>query len=170
MKLSTALFGSVVAICCTVSLVSGQVKFADGTEQTTAFTGLTTVPSGKAFHVYIPSSGVVGSRYQLSDPVPTGQELVILQAYEAISSVFNEGPKFAYLSSRIDGIEPKYLTSFRQVSQETPDFSGNNYPDGTFIVDEGEELWLESNDSDTEDSRPYPLHGGVRVLGYYRDK
>ena len=47
MRLSTALFGSVVAICCTVGLVSGQVKFADGSEQTTAFTGQTTVPTGR---------------------------------------------------------------------------------------------------------------------------
>ena len=163
MKLSTALFGSVVAICCTVGLVNGQVKFADGSEQTTAFTGRMTVPPGKAFHVFIPSTGILSTgKHQLSPPVPTGQELVILQT-ASISSGF-------YLSSRIGGIDPKYLILTREISANYyPDGAVNNYPDGTLIVDEGQELWIEVTDYDYTGSETARFFGS-RVLGYYRDK
>ena len=163
MKISTALFGSVVAICSTVGLVNGQVKFADGSEQTTAFTGFTTAPPGKAFHVYIPSTGILSTgKHQLSPPVPTGQELVILQ-----TASNNQG---FYLSSRIGGIDPKYLIYCREINPTyDPDGILNNYPDGTLIVDEGQELWIEVSDYDHTDSE-YEKFGRARVLGYYRNK
>jgi hypothetical protein len=155
MKISTALFGSILVICCTVGLVNGQVKFADGTEQTTAFTGRTTVATGKAFHVFTPSVGILSKgQSQLSDPVPAGQELVILQA---------KGQSDSFISTRIGGGDPLYLDFLNS-------FDIQNYPDGTLIVDEGQELWIEVSDNPNVLLTETLRFRYIQILGYYRDK
>ena len=47
MKVSTVLFASILAICLTVGYVSGQVRFPDGSEQTTAFSGSIVIDEGE---------------------------------------------------------------------------------------------------------------------------
>jgi hypothetical protein len=76
MKASTALFASVVAICCTVSLVTGQINFADGTVQSTAYEPRVVAPADRfSFSFDVTHSKESSAVVQ----VPLGQELVVLQ-------------------------------------------------------------------------------------------
>ena len=84
MKLSTAVFASIVAICCTVSYVTGQIQFSDGSVQNTAYDS-PVVASVDRFNFTDNSSynwesefGVLPG-WPISPVVPAGQELVILQ-------------------------------------------------------------------------------------------
>ena len=160
MKASTALFASVVAICCTVSFVSGQVKFADGTEQTTAYSPRIIKSSDKFnFTVNFGLTGLPAEGMQLSDTVPAGQELVILQ----INSATNTGnyyssrlPSPNELTNPIDIAKPHIDTYYSFDKQLTLDF-----PDGTVTIDEGRQLWGAYGQSGLKP---------CSVLGYYRDK
>ena len=167
MKASTALFASVVAICCTVSFVSGQVRFADGSEQTTAYTGKSTVPPGDAFRHYTYSTVVGIARLQLSDTVPAGRELVVLQ-------VLTHSANYSYnvLSSRLpipnDDTDPIPLVNCGAPAGTVEgSMKTYNYPDGTVVVDEGRQLWWEYYWLPDPIS---PTLTNFSVLGYYRDK
>ncbi len=161
MKASTALFASVVAICCTINLVTGQIHFADGTSQSTAYTGQSGengyyIPGDAAFSVYIEAS--MGGIFDVSGTVPIDQELVILQC-----TIHGRSGQKAHLYT-VAGMDSIKLTQAQ--AGDTSGGTGNvfypwhatfNYIDGTLLVDEGR--YLEVNTS-----------AAVTILGYYRDK
>ncbi len=75
MKLSTALFVSLVAICCTVTSIYGQIIFSDGTSQTTSFNGAKKPRPQSQYYERITFQS---SNYAESTLiVPNGKELVI---------------------------------------------------------------------------------------------
>ena len=154
MKISTALFASIVAICCTVGIVNSQIMFADGSVQNTAFNDTFSIPSGDAFSYYQRSTGSGDS--QLSDTVPSGRELVILKIYKS-------GGGTQRFEAKVNGSEPIIMaspslgvfSSYSDVWIQVLEF-----PNGTCVVDEGYQLWL------------FDMYGfsELHVLGYYRDK
>ena len=169
MRPSTALFASVVAICCTINLVTGQIHFADGTSQSTAYTGQAGengyyIPGDAAFTFHAVTDGTSNTyTFNTSGTVPSGQELVVLQClisgrlgYSAVLSTVADG-----------GGNPIRITELKQgrglgsdyyrPGQEVSDFN-----DGTFVIDEGRylELVLEF----------YGDQEAVTIFGYYRYK
>jgi hypothetical protein len=161
MKVSTALFASILSICLTAGYVSGQINFADGSVQTTAYEGKSAVQSGDAFsRVFQTVVGTAGTGAPLSPTVPAGKELVILQT---------NGFGFRnYLHSRLPSPNEATDPIFLAIVGRSSDGDGktsptNNYPDGTVIVDEGRQLWgqYEGNNGYVYD---------CAIYGYYRDK
>ena len=163
MRLSTALFASIVAICCTVGIVNSQIMFADGSVQTTAFDGSVSVPSGKAFSFSKRFDSQVDQSQSVSPVVPSGQELVILKIISP--STGNSGNMFKLESYVSD--QDTILLTFYEISEYTnPNPLTYDYPDGTIVVDEGRTLFIRN--------LWYPdsnyLEGTITILGYYRDK
>ena len=88
MKASTALFASVVAICCTINLVTGQIHFADGTSQSTAYTDQPGshmlgeygyhIPGDEAFTFHLNT----GRTFNTPGTVPMGQALVVIKCLD----------------------------------------------------------------------------------------
>lgn len=152
MKISTALFASILTICLTVSFVSGQIAFPDGSVQTTAFEPRQ-IASTDRFN-FIGSNGSA----PISLIVPAGRELVILQV-EVFDNV-DEG--FAQLLSRLPSPNQNVgiQTIARVGDKDEFFFPGHDgsytYPDAIVVVDEGRQLWV--------------IGDTCQVLGYYRDK
>ena len=151
MKISTALFASILSICLTAGYVSGQIQFPDGSVQTTAFDS-PVVASADRFNFttnYDIGGLPAGPGMALSPVVPAGQELVILQIDSAYSSA-------NYYTSRLPS--PDELTN--PIDIAAPGGNTLNFPDGTVVVDEGRQLWGVS----------YQSLYSCSVLGYYRSK
>ena len=167
MKPSTALFASVVAICCTINLVTGQINFADGTSQSTAFVGAsagggtTAVPPGDAFN--FTTNGTISdlpddTGMDLSGTVPAGQELVILQVYTPHYRLY----LYSRWPSPDEAINPIDIAYVNGATTNYDRVRVLNFPDGTVVIDEGRQLWGDGSYYD----RLLPCS----VLGYYRDK
>ena len=165
MKPSTALFASVVAICCTINLVTGQIHFADGTNQSTAYTGqavASVVPPGKAFTFNGPSSD---GTFNTSGTVPMGQELLVLQCL-----ISGDLDLLAHLYNVAGGGgDPILITRLRQGGEITsdhyrPGHEVYDFHNGTFVIDEGRYLELVVSGYWNQYSDP------VTIFGYYRDK
>ena len=169
MKASTALFASVVAICCTINLVTGQIHFADGTSQSTAYTGQAGahllgengyyIPGDAAFTFHVNTVGT----FNTSGTVPMGQELVVLKCLIA-----GRHGNSAFFSTVADGGgDPILITELRQgyssgSGYSKPGHDVYDFNDGTFVIDEGRYLELVVEGSST--LRPFT------IFGYYRYK
>lgn len=150
MKISTALFASIVTICCTATLVSGQLIFNDGTSQNTSFNGARKPRPQSQFTEIINIPSPIPRTGTSSFVVPNGQELVIRRV---------SGP-----SLNGNGM------IIRSQSSSTPNdifdvvyIHGENHqdlPDGTVVIDEERKLVLEGIIS----------QGFVGVSGYLRRK
>lgn len=156
MKVSTALFASILCICLTASYVSGQIRFADDTVQTTAFHPAT-VPSGQAYSFY---KSLVFDE-SISATVPVDQELVILQVTLGYNGNFDPLILESVLPNltnpvALAGISPPYR-----------DGEGNrsvhHFPDGTVVVDEGRQLYVNATNA-------FFAADDATVLGYFRNK
>ena len=163
MKASTALFASVVAICCTINLVTGQINFADGTSQSTAYTGQAGengyyIPGDAAFTFYANAAGT----FNTSGTVPMGQELVVLKCLIAGRNGYS-----AFFSTVADGGgDPILITELKQGDGNyyRPGHEVYDFNDGTFVIDEGRYLELELEAGFTSSGEP------VTIFGYYRYK
>jgi len=168
MRPSTALFASVVAICCTINLVTGQINFADGTSQSTAYTGQSGengyyIPGDAAFTFHAVIDGTSNTyTFNTSGTVPSGQELVVLQCL-----ISGDEGRSAFLSTVADGGgDPILITELKQSSpygeSYRPGHEVYDFNDGTFVIDEGRYLELELEFYD--DVQPFT------IFGYYRYK
>ena len=172
MKASTALFASVVAICCTINLVTGQIHFADGTSQSTAYTGQAGahllgengyyIPGDAAFTFHVNTVGT----FNTSGTVPMGQELVVLKCLiagrhgnSAFFSTVADGGGDPILITELKQGRPGSSSGYYQPGSEVYDFN-----DGTFVIDEGRYLELELAGGFTSPGEP------VTIFGYYRYK
>ena len=161
MKISTAVFASIVAICCTVSYVTGQIQFSDGSVQNTAFDS-PVVASVDRFN--FTDNDIYGwftefgslPGYPISPVVPAGQELVILQ----INSFYFGNYYTAVYPS------PNELTDPIDIAYTAYNMPILDFPDGTLVVDEGRQLIAGSQSIINGNDLYYPC----QVLGYYRDK
>ena len=140
-----------------MGFVSGQVRFPDGSGQSTAFDGQVVAPPGSSFYARTSTKIQYPNWIQLSNPVPTGQELIILLAYGEQNG--------GRLSSRVIGENPEYLPSVYNLSVQ-PIY----YPPGTLVIDEGNELWIETYEDIAFDPTLRNQLTGVNIFGYYRDK
>lgn len=152
MKISTALFASILSICLTAGYVSGQISFPDGSVQTTAFDSPVVASADRFnFTTNVNITGLpVGLGMALSPVVPAGQELVILQINGSSSNKYTSRlPSPDELTNPIDIAYPYTVVSI-------------NFPDGAVVIDEGRQLW----GTDDYNGYLYPC----QVLGYYRTK
>ena len=171
MKASTALFASVVAICCTINLVTGQIHFADGTSQSTAYVGQAGengyyIPGDAAFTFYAVIDGsVTDNTFNTSGTVPSGQELVVLQCL-----ISGDLDLLAHLYNVAGGGGDSILiTRLRQGGEITsdhyrPGHEVYDFHNGTFVIDEGRYLELVVSGYWNQYSDP------VTIFGYYRYK
>lgn len=157
MKASTALFASIVVVCCTVGIVNSQILFADGSVQTTAFDGEVTIPIGRHFDLVTDANAFPTGPVNMSSNVPAGQQLVILKVIVGIGS--GTGSHYL-LYSQLNAMSPKFLARVTAL-----DGSGQTYefPNGSVIIDEGRSLWVSCFDK-------VKVTDNFTTLGYYRDK
>jgi hypothetical protein len=159
MKVSTAAFASILAVCLTVSYVSGQIVFPDSTVQSTAAGGSFVVQPGDAYHFSNITSIALGTPEEfpyggpISDIVPSGYELVILQISSYLGS-----PQF-YTVDQSDVATFAFLGLGS--GSYTPTVS---FPNGVFVIDEGHQLYGQITQSGISKIAI------CSVFGYYRQK
>jgi len=166
-KLLVLLVGGALAVGISITAARAQIKFSDGTTQTTAYTRQV-IPVGAAYSqtVYYTLSG--GIRQIGTTPVPTGKELVILQC-----NVGNGGWDELALESRLpspnQNTGPITLTVLgsSSVSSGLNNFV-SNFPDGAVVVASGRIPYLVHFDSVTGNPSNSALPA-VTLLGYYRN-
>lgn len=172
MKLSTAVFASILSVCLTVSYVSGQIVFPDSTVQTTAAGGgVFIVQPGDAYHYSYNSyySELIGTLAEypyggpISDPVPAGYELVILQI-----SVHGDTNSPAHYFYEVDQGGVGY-SLYSAYNQDTDAYAPEtvHFPNGVFTIDEGNQLYVSDRPVENSGDRYYR---NTTVFGYYRQK
>ncbi len=104
-------FIAILMAVTTGNVVLAQLRFNDGTEQGTAFTGRSAVPVGKAFAVSLitPNNR---SPLPIGTTVPAGQELVVLQVSIVGTQADTSSNRLAYcLESRLPNLRGAHLST-----------------------------------------------------------
>ena len=166
-------FIATLTLMVVAGIVRAQIVFPDGTQQSTAF-GPTSFSTGTAFAEVVPFAPDDILIAISPEAVPQGKELVVLQVFfPNVSAIIP--PSFTLesrLASPNEAAEPINLVycptpmvlHAGRIFPETIEF-----PNGTVIVDEGRQLWLQFRESDFV-PKPARKTSALSVLGYFRDK
>ena len=154
MKISTALFASILSLCLTAGYVSGQIQFPDGTVQSTAYEPRVVAPEDRfSFSFDVTHSKESSAVVQ----VPLGQELVVLQIYVHAEEYGFYTFGYLHLQSTND-VGEDIVPLATLMTKPAGVGLTRSFPDGLIVVDE--ERYLAFFDS----------NGYFEILGYYRDK